>query len=137
MGIASEARIERELHGALKEFLSSVVHGGFYKNGERPFNSREEDAVLSIASASPDQIQEGRARLNIFIPDVYNEAGLPEPYKDRIEEVSELSEAIIGVLNGSFYEYDFKLERSASVTQCSNIQQHAVTIEISFKRLTF
>lgn len=70
MARKSTAQIEQEMYEVLEQLITSHIGGGFYQSGCRPANSKAEDAVLTATYANASQIQAGRAKLNIYVPDI-------------------------------------------------------------------
>ena len=129
--------IEQEIYEALEELITGIISGGFYQSGCRPANSKMEDAVLGVTYASPDQIQEGRAKLNIYVSDIDNGAGRPVPDKTRIQELSRMDEEIIETLNQADTDYLFYLSQATHTMADQGTNQHFVNINIGFKHQTF
>lgn len=57
-----------DMYAALEELMGSTIRGTFYPSELRPIEANTEDAVLTCSNATAGQIQEGRARLNIYVP---------------------------------------------------------------------
>lgn len=137
MARKSTARIELEMYEILEPFIVGKIKGVFYPSDCRPLDARTEDAVLTVSNASADQIQEGRARLNIFVPDIDNGSGRPVPDKARLDELSILDEAIIETLNAAGTDYLFDLFKATETVNADDIKQHFVNVNIEFKYVTF
>ncbi len=137
MARKSTVRIEQEMYNALETFFYGRISGHFYPSDCRPADSKVEDAVLTVSNASADQVQEGRARINIFVPDVDNGSGRPVPDKGRLEELSSLDELIIETLNAADTDYEFDLFQATGTINAEDIKQHFVNINIEFKLVTF
>lgn len=137
MARKATSRIEQEMFDALETFFVGKISGNFYPSDCRPADSKVEDAVLTVSKATADQIQEGRARINVFVPDIDNGTGRPVPYKERLDELSSLDELIIDTLNNSDTDYCFDLSQATETVNAVDIKQHFVNIEIEFKLVTF
>lgn len=118
-------------------FFDGKISGCFYPSDCRPADSKVEDAVLTVSNATADQIQEGRARINIFVPDIDSGLGRPVPDKGRIDELSTLDEEIIETLNNADTDYSFDLFKATETINAEDIRQHFVNINIEFKYVTF
>lgn len=129
--------IEQEMVAALGPFLSDIVSGSVYPSDCRPLNSKLEDAIIAVSSASAEQIQEGRARLNIYVPDIDNNSGRLVPDKERLEELAALDEEVVAVLNASNSDYEFDLFQATAAIADPDIKQHFVNINLEFKYITF
>lgn len=137
MARKATSRIEQEMFDALETFFVGRISGSFYPSDCRPADSKVEDAVLTVSQATAEQIQEGRARINIFVPDIDNGTGRPVPDKDRLIALSELDEQIIDVLNEADTDYEFDLSKGTETINAEAIKQHFVNITIEFKYITF
>ena len=131
------AQIEQEMFDALEDFFVGRISGSLYQSDCRPTDSRLEDAVITVSTASAGQIQEGRARINIFVPDIDAGLGRPVPNKERIDNISRLDGVILETLNNSDTDYVFDLFMATGVENAVDIKQHFVTINIEFKHITF
>ena len=137
MAIKGTPQIEQDIYDALETFFSGRIGGSLYEEGCRPLDSKLEDAVITVSTAGAEQIQEGKAKINIYIPDIDNGSGHPVPHKDRIQEVSDFAEPIIEALNDYDTDYEFKLDKAAKEYINHENKQHFVNISIEFKRITF
>ena len=115
----------------------SVFPQGLYPSDCRPLNSQLEDVVITVSSASAEQIQEGRARVNIYVPDIDNNSGRLVPDKERLEELAALDEEVLAILNDADTDFDFELFQATAAIADPNIKQHFVNINLEFKYITF
>ena len=125
------------MYDALEHFFEGKISGEFYPSDCRPADSEVEDAVLTVSNATAEQIQDGIARINIYVPDLDNGSGRPVPDKDRLIAISELDEQIIDVLNKANTDYEFDLAKSTETINAEAIKQHFVNITIEFNHVTF
>lgn len=129
--------IEQEILTVLEPLFAGRITGGIYPSDCRPLNSQLEDAVITVSSASAEQIQEGRARLNIYVPDIDNNSGRLVPDKERLEELAALDEEVVAYLNDADTDYDFDLFQATASIAAPDIKQHFVNINLEFKYVTF
>ena len=137
MARKATSRIEQEMYDALEHFFEGKISGKFYPSDCRPADSEVEDAVLTVSNATAEQIQDGIARINIYVPNLDNGSGRPVPDKDRLIALSELDEQIIDVLNESDTDYEFDLAKGTETINAEAIKQHFVNITIEFNHVTF
>lgn len=137
MSRKATSKIEQEMYDALEHFFEGKISGAFYPSDCRPADSVVEDAVLTVSNATAEQIQDGIARINIYVPDLDNGSGRPVPDKDRLTALSELDEQIIDVLNGADTDYEFDLAKATETINAEEIKQHFVNITIEFNHVTF
>ena len=137
MARKATSRIEQDMYDALEHFFEGKISGKFYPSDCRPADSEVEDAVLTVSNATAEQIQDGIARINIYVPDLDNGSGRPVPDKDRLIALSELDEQIIDVLNEADTDYEFDLAKSTETINAEAIKQHFVNITTEFNHVTF
>ena len=125
------------MYDALEHFFEGKISGKFYPSDCRPADSEVEDAVLTVSNATAEQIQDGIARINIYVPNLDNGSGRPVPDKDRLIALSELDEQIIDVLNEADTDYEFDLAKGTETINAEAIKQHFVNITIEFNHVTF
>ena len=129
--------IEQEILAALEPLFAGRISGNIYPSDCRPLDSKLEDAIITVSSASAEQIQEGRARLNIYVPDINNNSGRLVPDKERLEELALLDEEVVAVLNEANTDYFFDLFQATASIADPDIKQHFVNINLEFKYITF
>ena len=137
MAIKSTAIIEQQMYEWLEQFMADKVSGGFYPSDCRPGNSAQEDAVLTVSYADASQVQAGRAKLNIYVPDIDCGSNRVVPNKTRLQELSQLDETIIATLNEADTDYLYFLSAATHTINDPDIGQHFVNINIGFKLITF
>lgn len=131
--IKSELEIEQDVYDLLKDELKGIIKGKVYKNGCRPVDAHTEDAVISVPSASADQIQIGNVKVNVYVSDIKD-----APNKRRLTELSKLHEHLCELMNElTTDEYNFYPGRAARVYEEPDIHQHFVNFDIDFERITF
>jgi len=134
----NNGQIEQHIYDALEEYFSGdVISGALYPEDCRPLNSHAEDAVIAVGSVSAEQVQEGRARLNIYVPDINNGTGRPVKDKTRLDELSLLDTTIVELLNDAETDYLFSLAQATQQLADEAIGQHFVNITLDFKLVTF
>lgn len=132
------SQIEQEIFNVLESFFSGVIGGTVYMQGCRPLDAETEDVVIAVTSGTADQIQTGRARVNIYIPDIDNNSGSLVPNKERIQELERFDSAVVVALNTVlFEEYEFYLFAMTDTVKAEEINQHFVNIKLEFERITF
>lgn len=132
------SQIEQDIFNVLESFFSGVIGGTVYMQGCRPLDAATEDVVIAVTSGDADQIQIGRARINIYVPDIDNNSGTPVPNKGRIQELEKFDSAVVVALNTVlFEEYEFYLFEMTDTVKVEEINQHFVNIKLEFERITF
>lgn len=132
------SQIEQEIFNVLESFFSGVIGGTVYMQGCRPLDAETEDVVIAVTSGTADQIQTGRARVNIYVADIDNNSGTLVPDKERIQELEKFDSAVVVALNTVlFEEYEFYLFEMTDTVKAEGINQHFVNIKLEFERITF
>lgn len=129
--------IEGVIYDALEPYFNGKVSGMLYKSDCRPLDSNLEDAVVAVGNTNAEQIQNGRARVNIYVPDIDNGTGRCVPDKERLTELSKLTEEILNVLNSADTDYLFLLAQATGIIAAPEIKQHFVNITLEFDCITF
>jgi hypothetical protein len=137
MAYKTTEAIEMAMYEAVEEFVTENIGGGFYPSDCRPADSQAEDAVLTVSYVNAEQVQEGRAKLNIYVADIDNGSGRPVPNKARLEELAELGDELIERWNAADTNYDYYLSAGTTTLADPEIKQHFVNINIGFRLITF
>lgn len=130
-------QIELEMYAALEELMGNTIKGTFYPSEVRPLEATTEDAVLTVSNATADQIQEGRARLNIYVPDINNGGESLVPNKGRLAELEAITDTVVEKLNEANTAYTFDLFQATATIAVPGKSEHFVNIGIHFKLATF
>jgi hypothetical protein len=130
-------KIELEMYAALEKLMGSTIQGTFYPSDLRPLDASTEDAVLTVSNATATQIQEGRARLNIYVPDIDNGGATLVPDKARLMELEELTDKVVETLNEADTTYIFDLFQATATIAVPGKNEHFLNIGIHFKLANF
>lgn len=131
-----KAQIEQDIYDAIAPFFDGKIGGQLYQSDTRPRDSRNEDAVIVAGAPSAGQIQQGRVRVLVFIPDIDNGTGTPVPDLERVQEVESYAESIIDTLHANLPGYAFEL-LTAPDAGTTEAEEHFVNIHLQYKRQTF
>ena len=129
--------IEMDMYAALEELMGRTIQGTFYPSELRPIEAKTEDAVLTCSNATAGQIQEGRARLNIYVPDINNGGASLVPDKARLMELEAIDEQVLQTLNDSCTAYIFDKFQATTTIAVPERNEHFVNIGIHFRLATF
>lgn len=132
-----QTTIEMEMYAALEELMGQTIKGTFYPSEVRPLEANTEDAVLTVSNATADQIQEGRARLNIYVPDIDIGSESLVPDKARLMELEAVTEKVIETLNEADTAYCFDLFQATATIAVPGKNEHFLNIGIHFRLTTF
>lgn len=130
-------QIELEMYAALEELMGNTIKGTFYPSEVRPLEAKTEDAVLTVSNATADQIQEGRARLNIYVPDINIGGESLVPDKARLMELEGITDTVVEKLNEADTAYTFDLFQATATVAVPGKSEHFVNIGIHFRLATF
>lgn len=128
--------ITEYIRSKVAQILEDKISGGIYPIGCRPFNSLLEDVVVAVSTADAEQVQHGRAKINIFVKDIDNGSGHSVPDLQRLAELAKADKQILEALNSNT-NYLFKLSQATSVIPETDNGQHFANIAVSFKLVTF
>lgn len=135
--IKGENIVIQDVFNALDGFFDGVISGSLYPKNCRPFGSKLEDAIISGANPTADQVQYGSIKLNVFIPDIDNGSGRFVPNTARLQAIELLNSTLIETLNASSAEYHFWQGMAPASIQEQDTNQHFINFDIKFKRITF
>lgn len=137
MSTRSTIRIEQEMFRSLEDLMGKTIKGNFFLSGMRPDNADTEDAVLTVSFADAGQFEQGKARLNIFVPNI--DCGFPSKVADkaRLEQLASVDESVIDMLNEADTDYLFELAQATQTFQVQGKDESFVNITIAFKLVTF
>lgn len=139
MASKSTIRIEMEMYNALEALMGKLIHGEFYPGStvQRPDTATTEDAVLTVSSADAGQIEQGTARLNIYVPDI--DCGMPTKAgkTGRLDQLAAADEEVVDTLNGADTDYLFELKQATQVLSVPDKSEHFVNITLRFYLVTF
>ena len=128
------------MHDALAPLLASgtgTISGDLYPEDCRPLDSRLEDAVIAVSNGLAGQIQSGRARVNIYVPDIDCGFGRKVKDKGRLETLSLLDTTIVGLLNAADSDYRWGLFATTATIADPAISQHFVNVNLEYECVTF
>jgi hypothetical protein len=138
MGKKNALKIEDDIYNVLVDVFPGIISGTLYKEGTRPTDAQTEDAVIIVSGGDVEQIQTGRAHINIYVQDIDNGSGNLVGDKDRLTELSDCDETIVEALNNAlFEEYSFRLNKMTDTFAEKDINQHFVNVNLEFERITF
>lgn len=134
------ARTSKQVQGDIyrllrQSTLASVVSGKVYHAGQRPRDSRMEDAIIIFTAGVPGQIDEGVVTLNIYCPDIDPaESGVWVEDMERTAELEELAgEWVQHHLSASHTSYRFRLMQTIYTEAEPSIQQHFVVVKLAYR----
>ena len=130
--------IEQFVYDALaplfsKENGAGIITGDLYPEDSRPLDSRLEDAVIAVGEGSPDQIQTGSVRVNVYVPDIDCGFGRKVKDKGRCQLIASYDKAVLMLLKEASNQYSWKLAHNTRTFAEPDIEQHFVNITLKFK----
>lgn len=132
--IVGATQMELLMYAALEDVLKLIIGGSFYPRDTRPATSKSEDAVITVTAADAEQVQEGRARLNIFVPDKDNGSGAKVIDNGRVSQLEGVAQTIIDALNVADNGYSYWLVEAPHAGAVPQREEHYVNYIIDFKR---
>ena len=128
-------QIQGDIYKLLRDStLYTFISGEVYRAGQRPRDSREEDAVVIFTTGIPSQIQKGVVTVNIFVPDIdaCGDGVLVEDGK-RCEEIEVLAQAWFDSLTAEVSCYKFSLQQTIYTEAEPDINQHFVVVKLAYE----
>lgn len=135
--IKGKTQIEQDIYDIVAPYLKGKISGEVYPSDTRPRDSKLEDAVIVASSPSPDQFQQGRVRILIYVRDIDNGSGRPVKDVERLQELEPLGEPIIELLNEALLDYGFSFLTAPDTGHDPATPEHFVNIHLQYKRQTF
>lgn len=114
--------------------LYTMISGEVYRNGQRPRDSKQEDAEVIFTTGTPTEIQTGVVTVNIYVPDIdaYDNGVLTEDGQ-RCEEVEALAQDWVDSLTAEVSCYRFGLQQTIYTEADPEINQHFVVIKLYYQ----
>lgn len=132
-----KSQIEQDVYDTLAPFFVGKIGGALYQSDTRPRDSHAEDAVIVASTPTGGQIQTGRVRILIFVPDFDNGSGRNVPDIDRIQQLEQFAQPIIDALNDALPDYSFDYFTAAGNGGDPKTSEHFVDIHLTYYRKTF
>lgn len=133
----NELQIELDMFEALEGLMGNLIEGTFYTSETRPLDARTDDAVVSVSSVDANELQQGRARVNLFVQDIDNGGEAKVPNKGRLNELASRDQEVIDALNAGVKKFRFRRFAATKVRGVPTKDEHYVNIALTFKRVTF
>jgi hypothetical protein len=127
---------EKEVFQLIRDSsLKSIISGGIYRDGMRPFNSDKEDVIVSFLTGIDGQFQRGIVNINIFVPDI--DFGGQSKVKNiaRCNLIEQVCSGIISSLKKDGYR--FSLDSLIQTFKAEETSQHFVNVKLRFDYVTF
>ena len=114
--------------------LPSMISGGVYRNGYRPRDSKQEDAIVIFTTGLPTEIQTGIVTVNIYVPDIDPFAnGVLVEDGQRCEELERAAALWADSLTCAVSNYKFKLQQTIYTEEEPDINQHFIVVKLRYE----
>lgn len=119
--------------------VATEISGGVYRDGMRPFNSNNEDAVINFLTGLDGQKQSGIVNVNVYVPDIDMGDNLLVKNTARCKELGQIllsfKESLMGSkINTSRNGYWFFQNGNIIRTfEEKDINQHYVNLRLEFE----
>lgn len=114
--------------------LPSMISGGVYRNGYRPRDSKQEDAIVIFTTGLPTEIQMGVVTVNIYVPDIAPFAnGVLVEDGQRCEELERAAAVWVDSLTCAVSNYKFKLQQTIYTEEEPDIKQHFIVVKLRYE----
>lgn len=132
--IKSESDIERDFYKYVSSSrLGKEIKGSVYRDGMRPDNSSNEDAIVAFLAGVDGQTQTGEVIVNVYVPDKAYKGKLVKAY-DRIAKLEGMIPDLVQNCKG--VDYFVETSTTSKVHAVEDIHQHCLSIRLQFKCLT-
>lgn len=116
--------------------LAGMLTGEICRESERAKDSRLEDTIVYLASATASQVQSGTVVINIFVDDFDARGdGVAVKNGQRCKEIEEAAQQWFDTLTAEKSNYLWELAQAISADNEPSIRQHFVVIRMRFKYL--
>lgn len=129
--------IQMLIYKAIREYVESKISGKVYMQDCRPLNSTLEDAIIGVSTISGGQVQDGRARINIYCKDINAGGKRLMPNLSRLHELSAMTNTIVELLEDANEEYEWSVFQAPQIEADIDVKQHFVSIGLEFRIMTF
>ncbi len=132
------AKTGKQIQGDIYRFLrasdlAGQISGEVYRNGYRPRDSREEDAIVTFTAGLPDQIQTGVVTINIYVPDIDTDGnGTWVEDGERTEEMERLAQEWVDSLTTALSGYKFQLQQTIYTETEPDTNQHFTVVKLKY-----
>lgn len=135
MATLTSKRVQGDIYRLLKRSsLAASLSGQVYRQGMRPRDSRQEDAVVIFTTGLPDQVQSGVVTVNIFVPDVEGVGtGVLEEDGKRCEEIEAAAAAWVKTLTADKSCYRLSLQQTIYTEAEPETNQHFVVVKLKYR----
>lgn len=127
---------EKEIFHLIRDStLKSKIGGNVYRSGMRPFNSSEEDAVVTFITGIDGERQKGMVTINVYVPNINYEGKTKVRNIGRCNEIESYLQEIVQELKKDGYRFSL-----ASIIQTfseEEIDQHFVSVKLKFEYVSF
>ena len=117
----------------LKSPIAETITGGVYREGLRPRNSPNEDAVVIFTAGVTGDIQSGVVTINIFVPDIdpYDNGVLTED-SARTEEIERAAQRWVDSLSTRDSNYRFRLQQTIATDEAPELREHFIVVRLEY-----
>lgn len=115
--------------------IASAIGGNIYRNGMRPFNSRNEDVVIVFLTGTDSQIQSGIVNINAYVPDIDMGVQLLVKNISRCKALGIILKDLPASMKSDLYR--FTLDSMIQTFEEKDINQHYVNARLKFQLVTF
>lgn len=133
--IKTSRQVQGDIYRLLRDStLYSMISGEVYRGGQRPRDSKLEDAVVIFTTGLATQIQVGVVTINIYVPDIdaFDNGVLVED-SQRTQEIEELAQQWVDSLTTAISCYRFELQQTIMTDADEEIHQHFVVVKLRYE----
>lgn len=125
-----------QAYAALEGMMAWLLRGSFYAHpDDRPADAATEDAVISVTALDAAQVQRGRLRVTVFVPDMDNGGAALVADGQRLADVAAaLTRLAVRTLGENMPDWGFTLAEAPHAGRVSGREEHYVAAAIDMQR---
>ena len=129
------SQITADFYKSLKSSeLARLINGGVYHEGQRPANSRKEDAVVVFTAGLAGQVDSGTITVLVYVPDIDADGtGVPLENKRRTAEIASAALDWVKGMQTALTGYRIELSQAIATSSEELLRQHFVSVRISYE----
>lgn len=133
MASKTTGEIKDDIYALLRHKpISDDLTGSVYFQGLRPKDSRLEDTIIAVTTATADEVQQGVIAILVYVPDI-TVNGLIQEQTERTRAIERALNAWCRQMTAGKSDYLFKLKEAVTTDKEAATNQHFVTARLGFK----
>ena len=125
-----------QAYAALEGMMAWLLRGSFYAHpDDRHDDAATKDAVISVTALDAAQVQRGRLRVTVFVPDMDNSGATLVADGQRLADVAAaLTRLAVRTLGENMPDWGFTLAEAPHAGRVSGREEHYVAAAVDMQR---